>query len=102
VLCALSCSFGYASVRKCTAKNAGLRFAPLESRRQGPGLVENGVFAVNMNGRVGGAFMFSDPSAPSPVWALQNRGYPLTACKQVREWELFKAKVPISFSPQVR
>jgi HK97 family phage major capsid protein len=44
----------------------------LQRYTQGAGLVENGLFAINLFGRVGGAFMFSDPSAPSPVWALQN------------------------------
>lgn len=44
----------------------------LQRYTQGAGLAENGMFAVNLFGRAGGALMFSDTSAPSPIWALQN------------------------------
>ena len=44
----------------------------LQRYTQGAGLAEQGTFAVNLFGRVGGAFMFNDASAPSPIWALQN------------------------------
>jgi HK97 family phage major capsid protein len=44
----------------------------LQRYTQGVGLAENGMFAVNLFGRAGGALMFNDTSAPSPIWALQN------------------------------
>ena len=42
----------------------------LQRYTQGVGLAENGMFAVNLFGRVGGTLMFNDSSAPSPILAL--------------------------------
>lgn len=47
---------GTMSIRRCT---------------EGVGLIENGLFAVNLWGRIGGALLYSDTSAPSPVQMLQ-------------------------------